>query len=264
MPRCCTHSFEHGMFVRECPGERAEAAMLVIHGLGESGLCFEGLTAHPRFAGRRRLIPDLPGYGRSLWPDQPRGLEEAADDLAAWLQWRKERPVVVLGHSMGGVIALLLAERHPGLVSGLIDVDGNKSMGDCSFSGPASHLSEDQFLRLGFGQLQEKVFRGAAGDPALRGYYVSMRLCDPRTFYRQSRELVELSRTETLARRLAQLPKPVLFLAGVPGGAAPRTLELIAEAKVPCLKIGPSGHWPFIDQPDQFTGAIQNFLELHA
>lgn len=264
MLRICTHAIEKGMFVRECPGERAEPALLLIHGLGESGLCFEELAAHPRLSGRRRLIPDLPGYGRTPWPGEPMGLADTADYLAEWLKWRKERPVVVLGHSMGGVVALLLAERHPALVAGVIDVDGNKSAQDCSFSAPTSALSEEQFLRLGFGQLQEKVFRGSVNEPALRGYYVSMRLCDPRTFYRQSRELVELSREELMAERLARLRKPVVFVAGCPGGAAPRTLELIAEAKVPCVKIEPSGHWPFIDQPDQFANAVGEFLELHA
>jgi len=85
-----------------------------IHGLGEWSVSFEPVTAHAALAGFCHVLLDLPGYGRSPWPadrDPPDDLERLADRLATWLVERHartgERPVVI-GHSMGGVLATLL------------------------------------------------------------------------------------------------------------------------------------------------------------
>ena len=46
--------------------------VLWIHGLGESGLCFERLLARPDLADWQHVVADLPGYGRTAWPTAPR------------------------------------------------------------------------------------------------------------------------------------------------------------------------------------------------
>jgi pimeloyl-ACP methyl ester carboxylesterase len=118
-------SVEHGMLVRTRGDDRAPTVVYV-HGLGESGRCFEALAADPALAHLRHVIPDLPGYGRSPWPAQTSSLIEVADHVAAWLASRggpapprvtdptgaaaSAAPVVV-GHSMGGVISRLTSAR---------------------------------------------------------------------------------------------------------------------------------------------------------
>ncbi len=55
-----------------------------IHGLGESSTSFDPVVARlPRFT---HTLVDLPGYGRSAWTAEPQGLDELADQLAAWLR----------------------------------------------------------------------------------------------------------------------------------------------------------------------------------
>ena len=257
------HSVEKGMFVREAPRQGERPPLLFIHGLGESGLCFEHLLSGlgPGRWPHHLLIPDLPGYGRSPWPSgEPLGLVDQADLLARWLRERGTWPVVAVGHSMGGVVALLLAERHPELLAGLVDVDGNKSPGDCVFSSQAAGRPLPDFCARGFHVLQRAVHRQGRDDPAQRGYYVSMRLADPRAFHRNSRELVAMSEQRDMARRLAALPVPQLYVAGVPDGCCAESHRLLAEAGVPQVDISPSGHWPFIDQPEAFQEALRRFL----
>ncbi|MEW6368163.1 MAG: alpha/beta hydrolase [Acidobacteriota bacterium] len=254
------HRVEHGMFVREYSPQGAPETVLWVHGLGESGLCFERIAAHEKLREWRHLIPDLPSYGRSAWTDEPLSLTEQSDRLREWLETRHAGQVVVLGHSMGGVLALLFAERHRSLVRAVIDVDGNKSRHDCSFSGQAVRYSVEDFVRSGFDALRDLVYRQGERDAAHRGYYASLRLCDPRAYLANSLELIALSSAEDMARRLAALDLPVLYVAGAPGGASARTRKLLAESRVPCVEIAPSGHWPFIDQPDRFADAIRRFL----
>jgi len=220
----------------------------------------ESIVRHRELSGILHLIPDMPGYGRSPHPIKPLGLEETAEFLATWIAKRKIGPVTLAGHSLGGVLALLLARRHPDLVRAVIDIDGNKSVGDCSYSGQASGVSLEAFVENVFPVMLDAIYRSGMEDPASRGYYASLRMCDPATFYVHARELVALSQTETLAEQLSDLPMPCTYIAGSPNGASPESLELLRQAKIPTIMVTPSGHWPFIDQPDQFAAALRQAL----
>lgn len=256
------HRHESGMFLREYAPETSRGTLLFIHGLGESGLCFEHLLERSELARYRLLVPDLPGYGRSPWLDGAAlSLEEATDHLAAWLKQLQTGPVMVLGHSMGGVVALLLAERHPGLVSFVIDVDGNKSPADCVFSSQAARYGLKTFVASGFDEMRTTIFNRGIDDAAQRGYYVSLRMSDPRAYHRNSLDLMKISETETMAGRLAALPVPSVYIAGVPGGVSAHSRELLKGALVPLNDISPSGHWPFIDQTENFMALLAELLK---
>lgn len=62
---------------------------------------------------------DLPGYGESPLEQTQLSLEEVADQLANWFSSEGIEKAVVIGHSLGGYVALALAERHPHLIQGL-------------------------------------------------------------------------------------------------------------------------------------------------
>jgi pimeloyl-ACP methyl ester carboxylesterase len=95
--------------------ERGEGPpLLLIHGYGGSAWNFSELA--PLLPGRRLLIPDLPGHGASAPLPSSASLAGYADALAATLPG----PVDVLGHSLGGVVALRLAERRPDLVRSIV------------------------------------------------------------------------------------------------------------------------------------------------
>jgi len=266
---------EHGMYIRErrlssasgrilparSGGRSATGTLLFIHGLGESGLCFEHLLEHSALSDWNMLMPDLPGYGCSPWLIEPLSLVAQADHLASWLRKTGCGPVVVVGHSMGGVVGLLFSERHPELVRAIVDVDGNKSLDDCVFSSQATAYNVREFVREGFDRLREIVFRAGQDDRAQRGYYVSLRLCDPRLYHQNSAELVAISSQEDLATRLVDLPAPSTYLAGIPDGVSEHSRHLLDEAGVNWCAIQPAGHWPFIDQPDNFVATLARFLK---
>jgi pimeloyl-ACP methyl ester carboxylesterase len=88
--------------------------LLLIHGYGGAAWNYDPMA--PLLVGRRLIIPDLPGHGGSSPLPAVRTLAGFADVLASLL----EEPVDVFGHSLGGVVALRLAERHPPLVRRLV------------------------------------------------------------------------------------------------------------------------------------------------
>lgn len=63
---------------------------------------------------------DLRGHGRSGWAPGRYRLSDYADDVTAFLERRGSGPVVLFGHSFGGIVAIAAAARVPALVRGLI------------------------------------------------------------------------------------------------------------------------------------------------
>jgi 3-oxoadipate enol-lactonase len=94
--------------------------VLLLHGwTASSDLQF--VPAYADLAARYTLVGiDHRGHGRGLRSPAPFSLEDAADDAAALVGALGLGPVVAVGYSMGGPIAMLLARRHPALVSGLV------------------------------------------------------------------------------------------------------------------------------------------------
>ncbi|MEM8934437.1 MAG: alpha/beta fold hydrolase, partial [Acidobacteriota bacterium] len=194
----------------------ARGHVVWIHGLGESGLCFEAAISDPRLAAWHHVVPDLLGYGKSIWPEVALGLEQHAAGLDLLLDRLQIDSVVLVGHSMGGVIGTYLADRRRRRVRALVNVEGNISPADCTFSRVASGTTLDAFLDGVYDRALDDLYASvaAAEEPddgprerasVIRGYGASLQQCDPRTLHRNSADLVAVSDREQLAAQLAAL-----------------------------------------------------------
>ena len=143
----------------EVPG--ASPARVYLHGLGASSAPYYAeAVAHPLLAGRRSLMMDLLGFGIS---DRPTGfaysLEGHADALAVALAKIGLRRSEIIGHSMGGAVAIVLAARHPEIVRSLVLVDPHVDPATPALGAPGSRgiaaYGEADFLSHGF----ERVLR---------------------------------------------------------------------------------------------------------
>lgn len=97
--------------------------LLLLHGFGA---CKENWLPLLPFLWRRYklFIPDLPGWGQSLFRVEARySFDEQVAQIAAWAQAKLPSPVHIVGSSMGGGIAGLLAARHPQLIQSLTLLD---------------------------------------------------------------------------------------------------------------------------------------------
>jgi 3-oxoadipate enol-lactonase len=93
----------------------------LLHPVGLDGSFWGPLPGLLAEGGRRVLALDLAGHGLSPMVHHPRPIEAYADDVAAAI--RREtggRPAAVVGLSFGGMIAQMVALRHPALVSALV------------------------------------------------------------------------------------------------------------------------------------------------
>jgi pimeloyl-ACP methyl ester carboxylesterase len=84
--------------------------LLFLHGFCESGEMWR-YFADSLSTQYRVICPDLPGFGDSALTHPIQSLEEVAEQLEAWMQAEQIQNPIVLGHSLGGYVALALLER---------------------------------------------------------------------------------------------------------------------------------------------------------
>lgn len=108
------------LFVREQAGVPGRPTIVLLHGWTVSA----DLNWFPLYesvaATGHLLAVDHRGHGRGLRSDETFSLEAAADDVAALLRHLGLGPVVAVGYSMGGPIAMHLWRQHRDLVCGLV------------------------------------------------------------------------------------------------------------------------------------------------
>ncbi len=232
--------------------------LLWLHGLGEHAATFAPAIAH--LPDHRHLLLDLPGHGGARaveaagaapWT-QPPSIAETAGHLAELLA--AIGPAVVIGHSLGGVMALALAERTPANLRAVIDVDGNVSLGDCTYSSQIAAYPAAEYAAHGQAAVCDRL--AAHADPIVRGYGARMRTASAAQLWRYSVDLVEAATAEDLARRRAAVRVRLVYVAGHPGGACARSRELLAAAGVDVREVGPAGHWPFVEHPARFAEVV--------
>ncbi|MGW3340668.1 alpha/beta fold hydrolase [Streptomyces sp. NPDC001009] len=199
--------------------------LLLLHALGENSTDWEPLV--PVFAQHWRVyFPDLRGHGRSEWPGKY-SLELMRDDVLGFLDALGLDQVDVIGHSMGGVAAYLLAEEHARRVRRLVleDVPAPLPRQVTSPIRPDGELTFDW----------EAV-------PALRGQIDTP---DPRWL-----------------ERLSGIAAETLVVAGGPSSHVDQqgVGELARRIPRGRLVTIPAGHMVHAAEPVKFTQAVMSFL----
>lgn len=107
-------------FARECAGPPGAPTLLLLHGLGATGLLNWRTTFDTLSENYRVVVIDHRGHGHGVRSLEPFRLVDCADDAAALANELGIEHLIPVGYSMGGPIAQLLWQRHPGLVDGLV------------------------------------------------------------------------------------------------------------------------------------------------
>jgi pimeloyl-ACP methyl ester carboxylesterase len=238
--------------------------LLFLHGLGGGHHAWDAQLVHFSSRGYPAHAWDQPGYGESAMVE-PYDLEQVCAALARLIESLHAGPVVLVGHSMGGLIAQETYFRHPHLVKALV-----LSFTSAAFVGGSDFAKQFVAQRIGpldqgksmaeLGAQSMPAHRGSKSDPAGVAHALEIMAKIPPATYRKAVHLL------TTFDRRADLPKiavPTLLIAGSDDKTAPPAIMASMQRKIPgseFVLLEGCGHLGPMDQPVEFNAALETFL----
>ncbi|MBW1859309.1 MAG: alpha/beta hydrolase [Deltaproteobacteria bacterium] len=111
-------------------------SFVFVHGLGASKNSFDRCFEMEEFEKYTVATIDLPGCGESSRPDDfSYTMNDQANLVLEWIRNLGLTRIILVGHSMGAVMCLYLAEALGTQVEAFFNLEGNLSREDCTFSG---------------------------------------------------------------------------------------------------------------------------------
>ena len=226
--------------------------------------------------GARALLVDLPDHGRSPWSSEF-SFEAYADQVAATLRAAGgEERWTVVGHSLGGKVAMVLALAHPGLVERLAVVDiAPKGYGDLSrFDGYISAMRALPLLELGDRADAEERFADVDPDPGVRAFLLqNLRRHGDAWRWQSNVELFAADAARGGDSVIADFPAavldhppydgPVLWLVGAESGyVRPEDSERMRSLfpSVRLVSVKGVGHWVHSQAPEVTVDSLRALL----
>lgn len=258
--------------------------VVLLHGFGEDSSIWDHQVEVLKKS-FKLIVPDLPGTGKSTWSSMVNGewsienlqdnkidhspfsIDSLADAIYAMIQHETIGSCYLLGHSMGGYIALAFAEKHASLLKGFglihstafADSDEKKKnrlrgielmeqYGGYSFlKTTIPNLFGERFKKAFPDQVETLIEKAATfATPSLQAYYQAM--------------MTRPDRTHVLKGN----PLPVLFVLGTEDIAAPLN-DVLQQTHLPLLSyihilegIGHMGMW---ESTERLNGYLSEFIQ---
>ncbi|MEA3041292.1 MAG: hypothetical protein QOC65_781 [Sphingomonadales bacterium] len=238
-----------------------------VRGSGPDVILIPGLTAGPDVW--NGLVGALPGYRYHLihvggMAGAPAGgnasgaiVSPLADEIARYIEARGLRRPALIGHSMGGTLAMMVAARRPGLVGRLMVVDMLPQPSGLVGSSPERARAMAERLRALGSSSAGRMLVGS-----LIGSFGTDGRSDPDVVARAMEELAALDLTADLPRIAAPL---TVVYANRDARSRARTDAAYAAAYAGArdrrlIRIDGSGHMIMFEQPAQLAEAVREFL----
>lgn len=269
----------HGCDMR-IPAFRALGAgptIVMLHGISGGSAAFAPQIEHFSSQGFRAVSWDMPGYGSSA-PIEPytfKGLAESLATLIDALDPSGDRaPVILLGHSMGGMVAQELIARRPGLVRALILANTVPAFGHADGAAQKRYITERSApidAGLSMQQFAQQLIPTLVGPQAsAEGVRLATQVMGgvPSAVYRAALDAIT---NFDRHRMLSHIRVPTLFIAGTEDKTAPPALMQAMARQVAgseYVELGGVGHLSPLEAPDLFGDTVLSFLarrkSLHA
>jgi len=237
-------------------------AFLFLHGFLGSGDNWRTIARRLGLPARYYLV-DLRNHGRSPHADS-HTYSGMVEDVVELIQNEQLVPAVVLGHSMGGRVGMLLAMQHPDFLRGLIVADISPQA-HAAIHLPLLEALSKVDLSVARREEVEAQLAQTVSEPLVRQFLLKSLARDEqgRLYWRWN--LPVLSRDYPEMNRAITGPPysgPVLFLKGalspfITDEALPSIQALFPKAQV--VNIPRAGHWLHVENPDAVLKAIQDF-----
>lgn len=232
--------------------------ILFLHGFGSTKEDYADIVRHAELDGHAFVAYDAPGCGETACADLEKiGIPFLVETAAAVAEHFGLARFHLVGHSMGGLTALLLASRFPKRVLSFTDIEGNLAPEDCFLSRQIDQYPADSATQF-LDDFIERARHAPAYASAL--YAASLRHkvradAVPGIFT----SMVNLSDHGDLMEKFLALPFPRMFMYGEQN-AGLSYLRPIARQGVELAAITACGHFPMYSNPVAMWQAIGDFI----
>ena len=243
--------------------------VLMLHGIGGGHDAFAPQLEALGCQGYRAVSWDMPGYGRSA-PVEPYTFKALAASCVALIEALKVSQVVLVGHSMGGMVAQEVAVRRPDLVSRLVLAGTSSAFGNGDGAWQREFVAE-RTAPLDAGRSMEQLAEvlvpqmiGPGASP--EGAALAQRCMGavPAATYRKALEaLVTFDRRSALER----IGVPTLLVAAEFDKSAPPALMRRMAQKIAgssLVELPRVGHLMPLEAPEAFSDVLLKFIRKRA
>ncbi len=204
---------------------------------------------------------DLPGFGDSSEPQEPYGSYDYADVIKQFIDSLGLKDIILIGHSHGGRIAIILSSQYPSLIDKLILIDS---------AGIIPKRSIKYYIKVYSFKTLKKIYLilnyGKDKSQALEKFYKRHGSED----YRQSdgvmRQTMVKVINDNLRHLLKEIKAPTLLVWGENDDATPLSDGKIMEQEISdsgLVVIKGAGHYSYIDDFQTFKLVISSFLNIN-
>lgn len=238
--------------------------VLYIHGLGCSKDDFFGALKADGLKDHTLAAFDFPGCGYSTYPkEMALGIDDLVEITDIIVSKLSLKNLILVGHSMGGLVALLYAEKHCENVRGFINVEGNLASRDSTISRRVTKYGFDEFKDILFQIFKEKLLAtrnvGFKKHVEILEKYSSE--SSKKAFFDYSPSLMEYSDSCNLIQRFSGIKIPTIFVYGSENSNRISYIKDLKKAGCKIAEISGSNHFPHYDNPKEFYDVISKFLD---
>ena len=239
--------------------------VLMLHGIGGGRQAFARQMRPLADAGFHAVAWDMPGYGHSSIVD-PYSFETLADECIELIDVLAPDRLVLVGHSMGGMVAQEVTARAPGRIAALVLAATSAAFGKPDGAWQRKFVEERAAplaAGLSMREVAAQLVVGMAGSGASEAARAEaaevMSHVPPLTYRLALNALMGFDRRAHLAR----LAMPALLIAGSDDRNAPPAVMRGMAERMPdarYVEFERCGHLMMFEQPDAFNAALIGFL----
>jgi pimeloyl-ACP methyl ester carboxylesterase len=203
------------------------------------------------------ILPDLRGFGGSSTVDSFYSMEDYASDVAALLDHLNIQNAAVVGHSMGGYIALAFARLYPDRVRGL-GLVSSQVLADPPERKEGRYKSAAEVADKGIASVVEAMTPKFTSDPRLQDYArKSMEQQPPGAYIGALKAMAERVDSTPL---LPSIDYPVVIVHGDADSLVPIDRAREVKAAVPdahLVEVSGAGHMPMMEDAEKTAQALK-------
>ena len=207
------------------------------------------------------ILPDLRGFGDSTTVESPYGMDDYASDVAGLLDQLRVDKAAVVGHSMGGYIALAFAKLYPERVSGL-GLVSSQVLADPPERKEGRYKSAADVSANGIGSVVETMTPKFTADEKLQAYArASMERQQPAAYIGALKAMAERPDSSPL---LASFNFPMVIVHGDADALIPLDRAREVKSALPnahLVEISGVGHMPMTEAKEKTAEALRQLLK---